>query len=74
MLLKYRPKRPASNECILTGIKLVQIESYGLLEIKIRTPNKARDLKLINVVYITDFLINIVSKNILKLKGLYFDN
>ena len=66
------------QDCIDESIIILSNESllikiYGTMTIKVNTSIEKSSMKLLNVIYVFDFMINIVADNILKNKKLHFD-
>lgn len=61
-------------DTLTAGTQSIPIERFGTLEITICTPAGLQQMTLLNVAYISDFMTNLVSEDILYTKGVYFDN
>ena len=75
-IMQYRfvKKRDCIDEfTITTERKLLTIVSYKSITVNVQTFIDINIIKLLNVAYISDFIINIVFENILKEKRLYFN-
>ena len=58
---------------IAAGRELLAVAAYGKVVVNIQTPTGNKTITLLNVAYIPDFMVNIVSGSILEEKGLHFD-
>ena len=58
---------------IAAGRELLAVAAYGKIVVNIQTPTGSGTITLLNVAYISDFMVNIVSGSILDEKGLHFD-
>lgn len=75
MLSRFTRQRQAQHgEFLIAGNTYLPIEYYGTITITIETPSGSGIITLLNVAYVADFMTNIVSQDILRSKGLYFDN
>lgn len=74
MLLRFRRERIVSNEYLIAGNQRLPIEYYGTIRIMVSTPNEPQGMILLKLAYVADFRTNIVSQDLLCVKGVYFDN
>lgn len=58
---------------VVSGNGPLPIVAYGRMNIKVDTPTGKSNMTLLNVAYVPDFMVNIVSGSILEDKGLDFD-
>lgn len=71
---RFIKERNGNGEKIAAGNQFLEIEAYGSIEVHFQGENgKKRSLTLSNVIYISDFMTNIVSGSRLAAKGLHFD-
>lgn len=61
------------SDTMLVGTKQVRIEYYGTIIINVLMSTGPNIMTLINVVYIPEFMTNIISQSILKAKRLCYD-
>lgn len=62
------------GDYLTVGTQRLPIECYGTIGITVQTPTGPKNLTLLNVAYVADFMTNLVSQDLLYVKGLYFDN
>ena len=74
MRSRFTSQRSAHGEFLISGNTQLRIECYGTIDITIRGPKGPDAITLLNVAYVPDFMTNVVSQDILRSKGLYFDN
>ena len=60
-------------DCIISGTCML-IVGYGKLHVNVTQNGEHQTIKLFNVVYIPDYLTNLVSINLVKCKEMYFNN
>ena len=71
---RFRKKRDYTDEfIIILGIKPLFIQIYNRININVNTFTKKKLIKLLNVNYVSNFIINIVAKNIFVNKKLHFN-
>ena len=65
----------ASNgiDCIISGTRM-PIVGYGKLNVNVTQNGEHRTIELLNVAYVPDYLTNLISIDLVKRKGVYFDN
>ena len=75
MLSRFTKTRSSGPKDILrAGNQVLPIECYGTIDIFINTPIGCQTITLLNVAYVSDFMTNLVSMNILTSKGVYFNS
>ena len=75
MLSRFIKTRSSGPEDTLrAGNQILPIECYGTIDIFINTPIGCQMITLLNVAYVSDFMTNLVSINILTSKGVYFNS
>lgn len=70
--IKTRSSGP--NDILRAGNQIIPIECFGTIDIFIDTSTGCQTMTLLNVAYVSDFMTNLVSQDILYTKGVYFDN
>ena len=71
---RFQKKRDCINKFIvILGIESLFIQTYDRISINVSTPTKKKLMKFLNVSYVSNFIINIVAKNIFADKKLHFD-
>ena len=60
-------------DCIISGTRM-PIVGYGKLHVNVMQNGEHRTIELFNVAYVPDYLTNLVSIDLAKRKGVYFDN
>ena len=74
MKRRFVKKRDCIDEfTIISNNESLFIKIYDIMIIKINTLIEKNNMKLLNVIYVFDFMINIVVDSIFKNKKLYFD-
>ena len=58
---------------VVSGMGSLPILAYGRMRITVNTPTGKKQMELLNVSYVPDFMVNIVAGSILADKGLHFD-
>ena len=74
MKSRYTQERKSMREYLTAGTQRLAIESYGTVKITVSTPTGPPSITLLNVAYVSNFMTNLVSQDLLYVKGLYFDN
>jgi hypothetical protein len=67
-------REASSDDFLMTGTQRLSIKCFEIIKILVATPTDLKEMTLLNVAYIADFRINLVSKNRLYVKSLYFDH
>jgi hypothetical protein len=62
------------NEWLASDDRSLKIETYDTINITLQTSNDLKLMTLLNVAYVSNFMTNAVSQNLLYVKDLYFDN
>lgn len=62
------------DDRLTAGTQSIPIECFGTVEITVRNLTGPLTITLLNVAYVSDFMTNLVSDDILYTKGVYFDN
>ena len=71
---RFVKKRDCIDESTISaGREMLTIASYESIAVNVQTLIDIKIIKLLNVAYISDFMINIVFGNILKEKRLHFN-
>ena len=74
MKQRFVKKRNYINEfIIISDNKSLLIKIYDKINIKMNTLIERNNMQLLNVIYVLNFIINIVAESIFKNKRLYFD-
>ena len=74
MKSRYTQERKSMGEYLTAGTQRLAIESYGTVKITVSTPTGLQSITLLNVAYVSNFMTNLVSQDLLYVKGLYFNN
>lgn len=75
MLSRFTRTHPAGPRDTLTaGTQSLPIECFGTIQITICTFSGPQTMTLLNVAYVSNFMINIVFQDLLYDKGLYFES
>ena len=61
------------NFTIILNNESLFIKTYDRIKINVKTLNEKDIMTLINVIYVSNFMINVVAENILEDKELHFD-
>ena len=61
------------NFTIISNNKSLLIKTYDKIKINVKTLNEKDIMTLINVIYVSNFMINVVAESILENKKLHFD-
>ena len=72
MKQRFIKERDFDKFIIMSDNGFLSIKTYNTIIIKINTSIKKNSMILLNVIYVSDFLINIVAENILINKEVYF--
>ena len=73
MKQRFEKKREEDKSTIMSDNEFLFIQVYDKMTIKVITSNEKKIMTLLNVIYISDFMINIVADSILKNKELHFN-
>ena len=65
---------PEPDDKLTAGTQSIPMECSGTVNITIHTPTGLQQMTLLNVAYISDFMTNLVSEDILCSRGACFDN
>ena len=75
MLHRFVKEKDGTGETIIAGAHRHEIEAYGYVEVSVEGDEGIkRKMTLLNVHYIPDFMINIISGFILHTKKVFFDS
>lgn len=75
MLSRFTKTRfPGPDNNLTPVTQSIPIECFGTVETTLPTLTGRQKMTLLNVAYILDFMINLVSEDILYTKRVYFDN
>ena len=58
---------------VISDNEFLLIKTYDKIKINVKTLNEKDIMTLINVIYVSNFMINVVAESILKNKELHFD-
>lgn len=58
---------------VISGTNALPIKAYGQIVVHVKTPAGKGHITLTNVIYVPDFMVNVVAGSILAGKGLHFD-
>jgi hypothetical protein len=67
-------ERDESREFLMTSNQRLSIKCFESIKIIVATLTDLKEITLLNVAYIANFITNLVSQNRLYVKNLYFDN
>ena len=71
---RFKKKQNCNNDfTIILNNKFLFIKVYNKIKINVKTLNEKDIMTLINVIYVLNFMINVVAENILKNKELHFN-
>ena len=74
MKQRFQKKRNCTDEfMMMSNMKSLSILAYDRMRINVNTFTKKKSMKFLNVSYVFDFMINIVTNNLLADKELHFD-
>ena len=74
MKSRFKWQRGGGGDYLTAGTQRLSIEAYGTISITVPTPTGPQRMTLLNVAYVANFMTNLVSQDLLYVKGLYFDN
>ena len=74
MKQRFQKKRDCTDEfMMMSEMRSLSILAYDRMRINVNTFTEKKSMKLLNVNYVFDFMINIVANNIFANKELHFD-
>ena len=74
MKQRFQKKRDCTDEfMMMSNMKSLSILTYDRIRLNVNTFKKKSTMKLLNVCYVFDFMINIVANNILENKDVHFN-
>ena len=74
MKKRFIKKRDCIDDfTIISDNESLFIKTYDRIKINVKTSNEKSIMTLINVIYVSNFMINVVAESILEDKELHFD-
>ncbi len=77
MLFRFTTTRDAGPlDTLTTSTQIISIKGFGIIHITMKSPTSTSYVTviLVNLVYISDFMTNLVLQSIFVVKGVYFDS
>ena len=71
---RFRKTRDGEKEYMAAGREIFQVECYDIIQIILFSPIGPKTVTLINVYYVSDFMINAMTDHRLKKKGVHYDS
>ena len=73
MKQRFIKKRDFDEFTVMSSNEFLSIKTYDTMIIKVNTSTEKNTMILLNVIYISDFMVNVVAESILDDKRFHFD-